>query len=144
MKDTVVIAFNGGAYGTYLEWCLTTLVNGQKVQDPLTNVGNSHIFKGNHLLNINGWQEYLASDCYHQFVRLHPKVKQEDSLSDNLYKIANDAQSIVYLYPDKDRLLLVVNNFFYKVWESWISHSFTTEISPDKIYKNWPVNLEIP
>jgi hypothetical protein len=144
MKKTVVIVFNSGSYGTYLEWCLTTLVNGTEVQEPFTNVGNSHKFSGNHLVNIANWRKYVSGNKQYQFVRLHPKTKNTDSITAHLLEIANDAQNIIYLYPDQSRVLLGVNNFFYKVRSGWITYSFGYDIDPDKIYQNWPVSRDIP
>ena len=142
MKKTVAILFNGGSYGTYLEWCLTTLTSADPVREPFTSSGTSHKFKGNHLHDINGWKQYLTSNIEHPFVRLHPKIKSTESLTANLLKVAEDADRIVYIYPDK--ILLGINNFFFKIWPSWIDQSFKTFIDPDKLYKNWPVSNDTP
>ena len=144
MKDTVAIVFNGGSYGTYLEWCLTTLCSDKEVQEPFTASGNSHQFKGNHLRNISGWQSYVASSNQFRFVRLHPKTKQTESLSVNLIEIAKDASHVIYVYPDHSRILLCVNNFFYKIWDNWLEQSFSGELDPNRIYANWPVDKNIP
>jgi hypothetical protein len=144
MKNTVPIVFNVGSYGTYLEWCLTTLVNGVDVQEPFTAVGNSHRFRGNHLFNIDGWRKYVASNRPLQFVRLHPKTKNTESITAHMIEITNDVRNIVYIYPDKSTILLGINNFFYKTQNNWITNSFNTDIDPNKIYNNWPVSKETP
>jgi hypothetical protein len=144
MKDTVAIAFNGGSYGTYLEWCLTTLCEWGPIMAPFTSTGNSHKFTGNHALSIQGWRTYVNSDTCYKFVRLHPKVSQSESLTASLNEIADQARYTIYLYPDQQDILLGVNNFFYKIWNNWISASFKTLIDPDKIYKNWPVAKDTP
>lgn len=138
---TTAIAFNGGAYGTYLEWCLTTLSSTNNIVPPFSNIGNSHKFGGHHLLNINGWKNYkAANETSAQFVRLHPKTLQTESLSANMDYLCDTADSVVYLYPDKESILLALNNFTYKIWEDWWEHSFRSVLDVNKIYNNWPVN----
>ena len=144
MKNTVAIVFSGGCYGTYLEWCLTTLSNDVDLINPFTNVGNSHIFRGNHLLNMSGWRQYVASGHCHQFVRLHPKIKSTDSIQNNVFEIADQTHRVIYIIPDQERTLLIVNNFFHKIWGSWIEHMFANEIAIEKIYSNWPVPKNTP
>ena len=84
MITTVPIIYNGGSYGTYLEWCLTSLCSNQPIIDPFTSIGNSHAFKGNHLGNMQGWREYLSSNSKYRFARLHPKDSKTESITDNL------------------------------------------------------------
>ena len=144
MKDTTAIVFNGGSYGTYLEWCLTALTNNNNLQEPFTILGNSHKFIGNHLLNIEGWRKYVADDVQYPFVRLHPKTKVDQRISDILLEILQDAKKFVYVYPDESTSLLGLNNYFYKIWESWVNKQFGTTIDPRKIYNNWPVSEDTP
>lgn len=136
---TIAIAYNGGAYGTYLEWCLTTLSSSEELPLPFTDSGSSHAFKGSPPINIHDWSNYLESTHRQQFVRLHPKVKSSDSLSTNMDRICSDADSVIYLYPDDDSILLCLNNFYEKVWDDWWVANFTNLIDPNKIYENWPV-----
>lgn len=52
MKSQIIpIAYQGGTYGTYLEWCLTSLTSTDQLVSPFTDVGNSHKFRG-HFLNL--------------------------------------------------------------------------------------------
>jgi len=143
-KDTTAIVFHGGSYGTYLEWCLTTLVNGIDIIDPFTAVGSSHNFIGNHLLNMQGFREYVSGNLQYKFVRLHPKTSNQEHITQNLDDIASNVLNLIYLYPGQHNFLLTVNNYFYKIWDSWVDHAFSQDISPDKIYMNWPVSRETP
>lgn len=136
---TVAITFVGGAYGTYLEWCLTTLTSDSAVQLPFTSVGNSHLFAGNHLKNITGWKKYLESSNKFAFARMHPKTFETDSLSENMDYICKTAESVIYLYPGKDTMLLCINNYFSKIWTDWQIYQFSSHIDPKAIYNNWPV-----
>lgn len=140
---TIAIAFNGGSYGTYLEWCLTTLTTTGADQLPFTEVGSSHRFAGNHLLNISRWDKYLDSHKNYQFARLHPKTQMQDSLNDNMNRLCNTADSVIYLYPDPGSVLLSINNSMSKIWEDWWSVQFSQYINADKIYQNWPVSMDL-
>jgi hypothetical protein len=144
MTSPVVIVFNGGSYGTYLEWCLTTLTGGNEIVHPFNANGNSHNFQGNGLKDIVDWRQYLSSGQQHQFIRTHPKTDKNHSITANMLEIAQDADKIIYLYPDKSRLLLVINNFFYKIWTNWLENAFQYDINPTKIYSNWPVERNTP
>lgn len=143
-KDTIAIAFHGGSYGTYLEWCLTTLVSHAQIQEPFNQNGNSHKFRGNHLFDMRGWRRYLSSDAQHQFVRMHPKSSNKESVSDNICEIANNVSHLIYLYPGQENVLLNVNNYFYKIRNNWISYTFSKEVDLNKIYDNWPVDPATP
>jgi hypothetical protein len=83
-NSTIPIVFHAGSYGTYLEWVLSTLIDpANKIINPLTSVGNSHNFKGHHLLNMSGWRNYLANDETYPLVRFHPKTSIKESISEN-------------------------------------------------------------
>jgi len=135
---TTVVAYNAGAYGTYLEWCLTTLSSVDNIVPPFTNTGSSHAFVGNHLVDINGWKTFRSESAACQFVRLHPKTKQHESLDDNMNYLCDTADSVVYLYPDRESILFLLNNYIYKTRHDCWEHDFIPDI--DKIYKHWPVD----
>jgi hypothetical protein len=139
MTKTVPIIYNGGSYGTYLEWCLTSLCSSQPIIDPFTGTGSSHKFQGNFVSGTQDWRQYLSTGTPHQLVRSHPKIYKTESISKNLNEILNSVDNIIYLYPDKDSVLLTVNNYFTKIWDDWWSHQFFTEIDVSKIYSNWEV-----
>ena len=144
MTSIIPIIYNGGSYGTYLEWCLTSLCSDQPIIDPFTGIGNSHRFEGNHLSNMQGWRKYLSGNSKYKFARLHPKFLKTESITDNLNEVLLSATDIIYLYPDKDSVLLTVNNYFTKIWDDWWNHQFFTEIDALTIYSNWPVSTNVP
>jgi hypothetical protein len=137
---TVAIVYNGGSYGTYLEWCLTSLTTSGELISPFTSLGNSHGFTGNLVNKFQDWQEYLISEQQHQFVRLHPKTSKDEDLSNNLNHICNTVDSVVYIYPDPDSLLLCVNNYLTKIWSNWWEFQINHYLDVNLIYQNWPVD----
>jgi hypothetical protein len=145
-SKTIPIVFNGGAYGTYLEWLLTTLTTDCAIIEPFnTDTGSSHNFRGNHLGNIDNWNTYLNSGKNPtQFVRIHPKLKKTDSISKGLETILSTVERVLYLYPGPDSVVLSINNFYSKVWKDWWLNNFDSVIDPNKIYANWPVDPKIP
>ena len=144
VSQTIPIVFAGGSYGTYLEWVLTTLTSDCEIVSPFNANGNSHKFKGNHLININGWDAYVKGNLVKQFVRLHPKVTKDELISSNIASILKTANKIIYIYPDTSATLLVINNYFSKIWSDWWAYQFFDKISQDVIYKNWPVCVDTP
>jgi hypothetical protein len=145
INETIPIVFNGGAYGTYLEWLLTTLTTDCPVVDPFTKSGNSHGYQGRHLIDMRGWNEYVnTADTASKFVRLHPKSSTTESISANLKTILSSVDRCIYIYPDNDSMLLVINNYFSKIWKDWWAHQISNEIGLEKIYDNWPIDPGLP
>jgi len=140
ITDTIPIVYNGGTYGTYLEWCLTTLTSTDEIQSPFTHVGNSHAFIGNHLVSFDDWVGYTKLNNAKRFVRFHPKTQQGDSLTTVLDQICQSVNFAIYLYPDPDSVLLCLNNYYSKIWADWWTHQFSNSIDISKIYNNWPVS----
>lgn len=141
---TTVIAFNGGAYGTYLNWALDSLTNNCELISPLTANSNNHGYRKNHLGNIQGWHNYLLDSHDSLFVRLHPKTQINESLSQNLETILERAEFVIHLYPDHNSVLLAVNNYYSKVWNDWWGNQYMSDEERNKIYTNWPVNHDVP
>ena len=145
LKDTIPIVFNGGAYGTYLEWLLTTLTTDWPVMEPFARGGNSHGYRGNHLNTMFGWNVYAnCIDPPLPFVRVHPKTEEHESISASLETILTVVDRCLYLYPDRGSVLLNINNTYTKVWDDWWVAQFKSDINPDKIYKNWPIDPTVP
>jgi hypothetical protein len=136
--------YHGGTYGTYLHWCLETLCSAEPVVSPFTNIGNSHMFSGKTLLNIDGWHQYMSSGKKSKIVRLHPKTKQTEKISTNLDKIMSTVDRAIYIYPDSDSVLLTINNYYSKIWTNWWKYQFDNHINQEKIYNNWPVTRSVP
>lgn len=148
MINTIPIIYSAGTYGTYLEWCLTTLCSEHPIQEPFNPNGNSHGFRGNFLSGVPDWRNYLLTSTPHKFVRVHPKTSATESLSEILTEILKSVTGIIYLYPEKDSVLLAVNNLFSKAKDDWWLDYFSSEITVSKLYSNWPVSntpiTEIP
>ena len=145
LKDTIPIVFNGGSYGTYVEWLLTTLTTDWPVMEPFAQGGNSHGFRGNHLNTMFGWNVYAnCIDPPLQFVRVHPKTEETESVTASLETVLSVVDRCIYLYPDRQSVLLNINNYFSKVWDDWWAYQIKKEIGPDKIYNNWPVSPDTP
>jgi hypothetical protein len=123
MKN-ICILFNGGSYGTFLEWCLNYFSD-LNFNDPLSfnSNGNSHKFSGNHKLNFLGAVNYINSSEDLPIIRFHPKTMQDEDLVDNLKFINKKFRKIVYLIPTKNTMAWNINNKFEKIWdEGWLKH----------------------
>lgn len=145
---TVPIIFNGGAYGTYLEWCLTNLCLTDDLIIPFTQTGSSHNFDGNHLMDIQGWREYLREGRPEKFIRLHPKIFRDDLISSCLDEILQSVDKIIFLYPDADSVVLNLNNWVFKIltnpWTSIWKNPSKYCVDLEKLYNSWPITSGTP
>jgi hypothetical protein len=142
MKNTLVIAYNGGAYGTYLEWVVNALTAEDQIVAPFTAKGTSHRSKFGHQLGngINGWRKYVANALHHRTVRLHPKIFKHEQLADNLNEIANQCNRLILIYPDRQHELLCINNYLSKTYSGPDMFSGPLkDIDLNEIYKQFPV-----
>jgi hypothetical protein len=144
MKNTRVILYAGGSYGTYLEWVLYTLTNSHAVlKDPGRANGNSHGYRGNELSGMSAWRKYLASDRNLAMVRFHPKTSKQESLIANVQEIASQAGKIIHIYPTQKTYLLTVHNQMTKIWDDlWTGP--LAYIDPQDIYQGWNVDSRVP
>jgi len=144
MIPTVPVIFHGGAYGTYVEWCLTTLCSDQPIQAPFTVLGNSHGFSGHHVARTcEEWTRYVESKKYHEFVRVEPKIYETQSAVEFLDQVMGSVDRALLLYPDPQSIVLNLNNVYYKTFEDFWQYYF--ESNPDGeqyVLQNWPVPVD--
>lgn len=121
--NTIPILYNGGSYGTFLEWCLFYFAGYDIVSDPTGLNGNSHGYDGTQLVDIHGWETFVKNQKERpKFIRFHPKIKETESITETIEKLLLSAEKIILLYPDKDSLLLTINNKFEKIWpQGWLT-----------------------
>ena len=145
----IAIVYNGGAYGTYLEWVLTTLTTDIPIHAPFTSVGNSHNFsknyfstEGNPFLDktVQGrWNKFLNNKT---IVNLHPKFSKYEKLSTKLNSIVDSVKYGIYLYPDRNSVLLNVNNFYTKIWNDWWEERLTDPVFYNNLFDNFPISKD--
>lgn len=140
MKNTLVIAYNGGAYGTYLEWVLNSLITEGEIVPPFTAFGNSHNSRlGHHLGNLERYRSYLDSDSVFETARLHPKVGRAESIQKNLEFILENTSRVILLYPDRDHELMCVCNYMTKIWSGHEYDGAMAYMDPDDIYQGYDI-----
>lgn len=143
MKHSTLILYNGGAYGTYLEWVLTTLTTeSTEIVSPLTETGSSHLFEGNHIGSPNSpkWIRSVNQTNFFQFARAHPKVEQDDSIRDKINTALESFDQVIFCYPDQKSILLNINNAFSKIWTDWLEHRLTDPVFAENLYTNWNIS----
>lgn len=140
MKNTLLIVYNGGAYGTYLEWVLRTLLSLGDIVSPFTSLGNSHAAKGGkHLGDFEGFQKYIESSDNFVTARLHPKTKSTDSIQANMDFFLDYATHVILLYPDRSHELMAVCNYMTKIWSGDTYDGAMAYMAPEDIYKNYDI-----
>jgi hypothetical protein len=155
LQSTVPIVYSPGSYGTYLEWALVSLTSTDPVANSVTATGSSHRYAGHGGNYIHRWKpesptqefyhrpDYDWSQGYPKFVRLHPKITTQDSVDKTLETLLNDVDQIVYLYPNKDCVLLTINNMYYKIWGNWWEHHVNNVFNKDDLYGRWGLDLTV-
>jgi len=122
MKN-ICILYNGGGYGTFIEWCLNYFI-GAEDSLPFNTNGNSHNFSGVQLVNFSGCKNYISSDNNFPMVRFHPKTNKDENILDNLRFINEHFNKIIYVIPSKNSTAWNLNNKFEKIWdEGWLKHN---------------------
>jgi hypothetical protein len=117
-KDTILIVYPVGGYGTLLEWMLNYYSGEPVVDSPfVTDSGSAHLFEGNHLdlpfkFRMSS-DDYFNSPLNFKFARSHaitPSLSAQ-AYSD-LYKPF--VKKIVHLNPTVTSSLLLLHNSFTK------------------------------
>jgi len=139
--NKIPVIFNGGAYGTYLMWLMNLTYEYDESNStclPFRDTGSSHNFN---------WITSTILEKYHP--KDQTSFKKENVLSiliDNIMKNHNNG---IYIYPGKNTQILVLNNFFTKIWTfNELCENLLLDTS--MFYKNWdlPHNIinydEIP
>ena len=148
MHQTIPVMFTGGAYGTYIEYLLNTWTSqGEQTNQhvsPFTDKGNAHAYVGHHLVNMAGWREYLNQKDTFRFVRFHPKTNSNENISNNIAEVSAQVNNAILIEVDSASKLLVLNNYYSKIWDNWEEHQFNDSIDISIIYKNWPVKPNTP
>lgn len=127
MKN-VCIVFNGGSYGTFVEWCLNLFSDQNFSYNlPFTDSGNAHRFIGNHLFDVEGCKKYINGNDNFQFVRTHLYNKKNDNLLKNLNLVSQNFQKIIYLTPSYETIAWNINNKFDKLFPNgWLNETKKT------------------
>jgi hypothetical protein len=141
VKNTLVIAYNGGAYGTYVEWILNTLMSNDEIVEPFTGLGNSHASTLGHSVgDIDGFNSYISSNEQYLTLRMHPKTDSLHSVVDNLDHVLDHVPRLILLYPDRDHELMCVCNYMTKIWSGHVYDGAMAYINPDDIFNNYELD----
>ena len=130
-KDSILIVYPPGGYGTFMEWCLNYFT-GAIAEDflPFTPQGSSHLFAGNSLdfedspmgvTNIFSLttKEYFSSNIIYPFVRCHgylDYLQQQPGYTVKKYidTIIDQVPNVVLLTVPENAKLLILGNFITK------------------------------
>jgi hypothetical protein len=130
-KDTILIVYPPGGYGTFVEWCLTYFSSEiSTITLPFTTNGSSHLFAGNPLdffvdqKNFPNFvsmttEEYFSSNINYAFARTHGQLDILGELPGYNIKsyidhVRHNVKKIVLLTVPENAQLLVLGNSITK------------------------------
>jgi len=141
MKNTNVILYTAGAYGSFICWCcsyFSGLISDRSI--PLTTVGTVHnSFPGvNPLFFPSQFEEYMKSDKDLPFIQLHETSVFNDSdyqkfvkenVVDVLNYLNNNFSKTIYVYPTDTSINWLINNQYFKIrpFEDYIRLGITND-----------------
>ena len=150
LKDYIPIIFQGGSYGSILHYILNNISNNNTTSLPFGMNGNSHKFAYN-WLELDENQTYkINHNANSKFIKFHPKVRKEQSLSVEITRIVNTTNKAILIYPSPDHKLLVINNYYTKIWKNWFEEGELAnnikekKIFIDNLYSNWDISPTTP
>jgi hypothetical protein len=150
LKDYIPIIFQGGSYGSTLHYILNNISFDNATPLPFGMNGNSHNFKYNSVL-LNKNLAYEINHCTNsKFIKYHPKTTKEQSLPIEITRIVSNVDKAILIYPSPNHRLLVINNYYLKVWKNWFEGDIIggdaeeKKIFTDNLYLNWDIPLNTP
>lgn len=146
LKQYIPIIFNGGSYGSFLQYALLNLSIGHIITNPFTSHGASHKWVCNVLTTNNDGEFIIDQQADNQFIKYHPKTNKNDLLVDRILSAVNASNKAVFVYPTKEtEMLLTCNNMYFKIWgEEWFENELLyapleKEIFNNNLYSNWDI-----
>jgi len=122
-KQTTLIYYLIGAYGTFIEWSLNYFSDPNFPEElPFLNDaslgGNSHGYDGYFFINEDEYNGYLQSSLTVPFTRMHPGTlilgKALDVVHEELLRISKDFNNIIIPIFDDSSRFWVLDNFLTK------------------------------
>ncbi len=130
MKQNLIY-YQGGCYGTFIEWICNFLTDTIDDQLPLKDNGSSHKFKGNFFYPIEKLFEHIQSGNKVHFSRCHPNILEKANEHEVVYQesydnilqkdfdfLKNNFDKIVFLTYDERSTLWFENNALDKIYVS--------------------------
>jgi len=134
-KDTVLLLYPPGAYGTFIEWCVCYF-SGQLENDdlPFNTNGNAHKYLGTKLDNPSrerfGIKHYVESDSNVYIARCHASGVGIPITNQFVDQFTPYFRKIIVVRPDPTVSLLILHNVLTKLtypesFQNWLLGTYT-------------------
>lgn len=125
IRTRIGIAYNGGAYGTFVHWCIEYFSGVIDGPLPFNSNGNSHKFKGLAVTEAAKLNKFFNSKKFlnTKVFRFHPKNHKHENAVKSITTALQHVEKCIVLHPTEQSILWNINNKFTKIWRNgWIDH----------------------
>ena len=141
-----MIAFQGGAYGSYLRWILYTLLIDKPIQSPFKKSTSHNVSYLDNYLIEQGFVtkqhvtiNQLLENNNLKLSTIHPVLTFGMDFLEEIDKISNLVDRVIIPYIDHSTYLLGVHNYLYKIWDDMWSGALEYADRED-LRKGWGVD----
>ena len=116
IKNTVLIVYPGGGYGSFLHWCLMYFSGEIDIlSTPFMPNGSAHRFNGIMFDDFQGVDKFLNSDVVATFARTHGISAYHSKQFDCVSKYQNYFKKLILITQDAKSHLMILHNSYTKI-----------------------------
>lgn len=141
-----IIAFQAGAYGSYLRWILYSLLVDSPIQSPFRKSTSHNVDYLDPKLIEQGLvtKDHIRIDTFSKnknfkLSTIHPVRDFGKDFLEEVSKISNLVDRVIIPYIDHSTYLLGVHNYLYKVWDDIWSGSLAY-VAREDLAKGWGID----
>jgi hypothetical protein len=144
-----IIAFQGGAYGSYLTWILYTLSVDNPIQSPFikstshnTSYIDNKLIQEGLVTNSRVTVDQLLENNNLKLSTIHPVTTFGMDFLEEIDKISKLVDRVIIPYIDHSTYLLGVHNYLYKIWEDMWTGALEY-VDREDLSKGWGVDTSV-
>jgi len=143
-----IVAYQGGAYGSYLFWVLYTLLVDKPIKTPFigsTSHNKSYydaeLLQKETVLRVNATLHDLKNKNL-RLSSIHPVTGHGMSFVEEIDKISKLVDRVIIPYIDHSTYLLGAHNYLYKIWDNMWTGALRY-VNREDLEKGWGVDTTV-